>query len=153
MKMSMRVLIRVVILITMAGAVRAQQGRPMQRIHAAKMAYISDRLRLTESQSAQFLPVYREYEEELRIVRKPYKEKYKLQATEEGSGVQAWQYLEDDLDYQQDVIALKRKYNDRFLKVLSGQQLADMYVAEREFKRVLMKRLEERRGGEGRRRR
>lgn len=149
----MRVVIKCVVLILLAGSVYAQQGRPMQRIHAAKMAYISDRLRLTESQSAQFLPVYREYEEELRGIRRPYKEKYKLQAAEEGSGAQAWQYLEDDLDYQQDVIALKRKYNDRFLKVLSAQQVADMYVAEREFKRVLMKRLEERRGGAGRRNR
>jgi len=149
----MRVLIKVMILVMMAGAARGQQGRPMQRIHAAKMAYISDRLRLTETQSAQFIPVYREYEEDLRAVRRPYKEKYKLQTGDEGGGVQAWQYLEDDLDYQQDVIALKRRYTDRFLKVLSSQQLADMYVAEREFKKVLMKRLEERRGGAGRRHR
>jgi hypothetical protein len=151
--MRISVLIRVWVFVMLAATVQAQQGRPMQRIHAAKMAYISDRLQLSESQSAQFMPTYRAYEEELRTIRKPYKEKYKLRADDEGSTASAWQYLEDDLDYQQDVIALKRKYNDRFLKVLSPQQLADMYVAEREFKRVLMKRLEERRGGPGRRRR
>ena len=148
----MRVVIRCMILVLLAGAVHAQQGRPGQRIHAAKMAYITDRLRLSEEQSARFMPEYRAYEQELRTIRSPYIKKYKLKVAEEGSNASAWQYLEDDLDYQQEVIELKRKYNDRFLKVLTPQQLADMHVAEREFRRVLMKRLEDRRGRGGRRR-
>ncbi len=53
------------------------------------------------------------------------------------------QFIDDNLDYQQQVIEIKRKYNDRFLKVISPQQLADLFKAEREFKQILMKRLEQ----------
>ena len=57
----------------------------------------------------------------------------------------ARQFIEDDLDYQQQVITLKRKYNDSFLKVISAQQLADLYTAEREFRQLLMQQLKQRR--------
>ena len=61
----------------------------------------------------------------------------------------ARQAVDDNLDYQQDVIGIKRKYNDQFLKIISPTQLADMYKAEREFKQLLMKRLEQKRNGGG----
>ena len=68
--------------------------------------------------------------------------KYKLDELEEGTGnMTVRQYVEDDLDYQQQVIELKRSYNDRFLKVITSRQLSDMYIAEREFKQMLAKRL------------
>lgn len=142
-----------VFMLLLAPAAQARQGRPMQRIHAAKMAYITDRLQLTEDQAAHFMPIYKEYEHDLREVRLPYIKKYKLNAGDDDRETSARQYVEDDLDYQQEVIALKRRYNDQFLKVLTPQQLADMYVAEREFRRILMKRLEDRRRGDMDRRR
>ena len=60
----------------------------------------------------------------------------------------ARQYLEADLDYQQDVIALKRRYNERFATVLDPKQVADVYVAEREFRLILLQRLKQRREGD-----
>jgi hypothetical protein len=121
----------------------AQRGRPMERIHAAKMAYITDRIKLTADQSAQFVPVYNEYEQELRQIRRAYHNKYKVSDAEQDD-MEARRKLEDDLDYQQQVIELKRKYNERFLKVLSGKQVSDMYAAEKEFRTMLLKRLKQR---------
>jgi len=57
--------------------------------------------------------------------------------------------IEDNLDYQQAVLDIKRKYKERFLKVLSPQQLTDLQQAEREFRQVLMQRMKERRGQGG----
>ena len=122
-------------------------GPPMKRIHAAKMAYITDRLHLTQEQSASFIPLYNEYEQELRTIRQSFFKKYKGANGEEQDKMAARQFIEDDLDYQQQVITLKRKYNDSFLKVISAQQLADLYTAEREFKQLLMQQLKQRRGG------
>ena len=53
----------------------------------------------------------------------------------------ARQAVDDNLDYQQAIIDLKRKYNDRFLNIISPRQLADLYIAEREFRQILLKRL------------
>lgn len=121
-------------------------GPPMKRIHAAKMAYITDRLRLSAEQSANFVPVYNDYERDLRSIRQSFFKKYKGNK-EDMDDWAARQFIEDDLDYQQQVIELKRKYNDSFLKVISAQQLADLYKAEREFKQMLMQQLKQRRGG------
>ncbi|MCF8448330.1 MAG: hypothetical protein K9G49_00550 [Taibaiella sp.] len=141
----MKIIIYIVLMcMLVTTASYGRQGRPLQRIHAAKMAYMNDRLSLSESQSGAFIPLYKEYEKELLVIRQPYIKKYKLENTDEHN-IAARQYVEDDLDYQEAVIGLKRKYNDQFLKILSPKQVADMYMAEREFRQILMKRLKQER--------
>lgn len=125
----------------------------MERIHAAKMAYITDRLNLTSDQSVGFVPLYKEYEAEMKANRKYFLQKYKGMDLDSADDATSMQYIDDNLDYQQKVIEIKRKYNDRFLKVISPQQITELNKAEREFKQILMKRLnerrEQRRGGGG----
>ena len=142
-RQSIQFIVSTLLLLLSASAVFGRQTKPaQQRIHAAKMAYMVDRLQLTPEQSAAFVPVYKNYEADFRAVRAPFVKKYKLDEMEEGPGnMTVRQYVEDDLDYQQQVIELKRGYNDRFLKVITSRQLADMYIAEREFKQILVKRL------------
>ena len=132
-------------------ALWAQQGQGLARIHAAKIAYITDRLQLSTNQSSVFIPVYNEYEQEIRQTRQAFRRKYKDVNPDEASDAVSMQYIDDNLDYQQQVIEIKRRYNDRFLKIISPQQLADLYKAEREFKQMLMQRLKQRNGGGGRR--
>ncbi|MFI5196867.1 MAG: hypothetical protein ACHQD8_07235, partial [Chitinophagales bacterium] len=127
-------------------------GQRFERIHAAKMAYITDRLHLSSEQSGNFVPLYNEYERELRNIRQSFFKKYKGTKPDEADDATSRQYIDDNLDYQQQVIELKRRYNDRFLKVIYPQQLTDLYKAEREFRQMLMKRIEQQRksGGGGR---
>lgn len=139
----MKELLKCILLVLLTTTCAYAQERPMQRIHAAKMAYITDKLQLSEDQSVRFMPIYRDYETELRALRQPFIKKYKLQQADDGGEFTARQYIEDDLDYQQQVIELKRRYNDKFQKVLSARQVADMYVAEREFRLILMQRLKQ----------
>lgn len=152
--MKMKIFLQCMLLALLTtGGVQARQGRAgqrLQRIHAAKMAYITDRMGLSAEQGVQFAPVYNEYERELRGIRRSY---YKGGLPGgDGDDIPARQQIDDNLDYQQDVISLKRKYNDKFLKVISAKQLADMYTAEREFRQMLIQRLRERRGVQGGRR-
>lgn len=118
-----------------------------ERIHAAKMAYITDRIHLTAAQAGSFIPVYNEYEQEVRALRKSYRDKYLGDKKEAPDEPAVRQYVDDNLDYQQQVLDIKKRYQDRFLKVLSQQQLADLYEAEREFKKILLQRLKENGGG------
>jgi len=126
------------------------RGQGMERIHAAKMAYIADRLHLSQRQSGDFIPLYNDYEREIRDTRQSFFRKYKGVHPDDADDATSRQFIDDNLDYQQDVIAIKRRYNDRFLKIISPQQLADLYTAEREFKQMLIKRLKQQRGGGGR---
>lgn len=121
----------------------------IERVHAAKVAYITDKLRLTAEQAGGFVPLYKEYETEIMDSRKYYLKKYKGMQPDNADDMTAKQYLDDNLDYQQAVLDIKRKYKERFLKVLSPQQLTDLQQAEREFRQVLMQRMKERRGQGG----
>ena len=140
------------LLLTTATVAVAQRRPPLERIHAAKMAYISDRLRLSSRQSMEFVPVYNEYEKEIWETRQFYFRKYKDKNPGRMDEEDSRHFIDDNLDYQQQVIEIKRKYNDRFLKIISSQQLGELYTAEREFKQMLLKRLDKPhfRGGSGR---
>ena len=116
-----------------------------ERIHAIKVAYITDKLHFTSEQSAQFWPVYDKYEQEVRRTRREFFDKYKDQHSDDDNTSK--QFVDDDLDYQQDILNIKRRYKDDFLKIISSQQLADLYKAEREFKMLLLKELNERHKG------
>lgn len=134
-----------VVLLLVVTVSYAQSGRPaMQRIHAAKMVYITDAMQLSEDQSTKFVPVYNEYEKELRGIRRSYFKKYDISQDDD---MASRHQIEDDLDYQQQVIELKRQYNERFLKIISQKQLSDMYAAERGFRQVLIHRLQQQRRG------
>lgn len=114
-----------------------------ERIHAIKIGYLTDRLHLTPTQAAAFWPVYDDYEGEVRDARKAFREKYRNNQVDNNS--EANQFIDDNLDFQEQMLAINRKYKDRMLKVISPQQLATLYEAERDFKKLLLQQLRERR--------
>lgn len=123
----------------------AQNDGPIrERIHAIKMEYITRRIHLTSTQSGAFLPLYDQYEQEIRNLRRSYKEKFKCDKKNDGADdMTIRKYVDDNLDYQQHVLDIKKKYQEQFLKVISQEQLTDLYEAEREFKKMLMQRIRE----------
>ncbi|HXS38125.1 MAG TPA: hypothetical protein VN721_15595 [Flavipsychrobacter sp.] len=121
----------------------AQRKQAMERIHTIKIAYITDKLHLTSEQAANFWPIYYRYEQEIRSTRRQFFQKYHNTNPEVLDESASRQYVDDNLDYQQEMINIKRKYNDEFAKVISEQQLALLYKAERDFKKLLIRQLNE----------
>lgn len=138
---------RIIVMIVMMLACLSVQAQPhpraAERIHAIKVGYLTDRLKLTPEQAAAFWPVYDRYEAELRNARRTFREKYRRGAAEDDA--EANRYIEDQLDFQEQVLAINRKYKERMLQVISPQQLATLYEAERDFKKLLLQQLQERR--------
>lgn len=121
----------------------AQKGDRFERIHAAKVAFITDRLHLSSEQSARFWPVYDRYEQEVKELRKRFLGRYNDGQRYPETEQESRQLIDDNFDFQEQQLALKRKYKDEFLKILSPVQLASLYTAEREFKRILLDRLKD----------
>lgn len=119
-----------------------------ERIKALKIGYITDKLDLTAKQSEKFWPVYNEYERKRRDVRRTFFEAYKEKNPTSDKHT-AHQYVNDNLDYQQAELDLKKEYKDKLLKVISEQQLAELYQAEHDFKKRLLEELHHRRGSHG----
>lgn len=126
----------------------------MERVHAAKVAYISDRIQLTTQQAERFWPVYNDFEKERISIRKKYfppadnrkNNNYERKNNNYQDEDAARQTIDDNLDFQQEELDLKRKYKDEFLKIITAQQLSGLFKAEHEFRQLLMQRLREKRG-------
>lgn len=115
----------------------AQPRQKFERIHAIKVAYITDKIHLSSEQAAEFWPVYNRFEEELFDMRL----QRKIDRNREEPAIK------DDLELQQAVLDLRKKYQKEFLKTISEQQLKELYSAEREFKKMLLEQLRDRKNG------
>ncbi len=82
----------------------AQQGR----IRNLKMDFVIRETKLSPEQVSKFKPLYTKYEDELRNVRKGFKQKYKEQ-NPSASPDMARRYVIDNLEYQQAELNLKKK--------------------------------------------
>jgi hypothetical protein len=126
-------------------SVQAQQGgRRMERIHAIKVAYLTDKLHLTSEQSARFWPVYNMYEQEKMNLMRSYRDNNRMS---ENNTEDPMRSIEDDIVIQEKMLDLRKKYKDEFLKVISAQQLATLIESEKEFKRLLLQQIKEHKGG------
>ena len=136
-----------VIALVTSTSLLAQPQRRFERIHSLKVAYITDRIQLTSEQSAAFWPVYNEYEREMQSTRKQFANQN--HDNRPMSDEASMHLIDDNLDYQQRVLDIKKKYKDQFLKILSPQQLVDLYKAERQFKLMLIQQLKQKHGNNG----
>ena len=137
--------ILLLMIVFVAMGAHAQNGGRAQRVQAIKIGYITQRLHLTEEQAKNFWPVYNSYEEELRSARRAFVQKHP-EARAHDTSVKSSQYIDDQLALQQQALDIRKKYKDRLLKVITTDQLATLYDAERDFRNLLMDQLMKKKG-------
>lgn len=123
----------------------AQEPRSKEeRIRSLKIAYITEELQLTSEQSQQFWPIYNEWQAALKNLRKKIKP---LRNIDDMSDAELENMLEQQLQAEEERARLNRTYSESLRKVISIRQLVGLVRAERQFKRELLKRAREARGG------
>ncbi len=135
----MKKLLSIIMLLLIHTTMWAQKER-FEQIRALKVSFITERLNLTPEQAELFWPEYNKYQAELKEIRKGFSAKYKEQHTH-ATREQAREFIEANLDYQAQALELKKKYKDRLLKTITPQQLAQLYDAERDFRKMLIEQL------------
>ncbi len=117
-------------------------------IEKQKIAYLSTELALTEDESKAFWPVYNAYQEELKKFRELLTESKKETQGRETQLTEAEmdRHMAMKFDMERQRIAVDEQYYQRFKGVLPVQKVADLYKAERGFKKELMQKMRERRG-------
>lgn len=95
--------------------------RAGERIEALYIAYISRELKLSETEAQKFWPVQAEFDEEMRSVHK------KRNLTQ--------------LEREEELLSIKKKYQERFVKVLGKTRTDEFYRIDTEFKNKLVERL------------
>lgn len=90
-----------------------------QKIKALYVAYISQELKLTEAEAQKFWPVHSEFDNEVRSVKMDLSE----------------------LDRQQNVLNIKKKYQDRFTRIIGVERTDAFFRSDAEFRKKLVERL------------
>jgi hypothetical protein len=89
-----------------------------QKIQALYIAYITKELNLSESDAQKFWPVHAQYDTEIKAVSST-----------------------DELARQQATLNIKKKYQERFTKILGQQRTNDFFIKDGEFRKKLVDRL------------
>jgi hypothetical protein len=112
-----------------------------EKIEAARVAYITDKLQLTPSEAEKFWPVYREFVHTRREIR------WKLRRLSRSDSLQKndKEIIEQQLKIKQEEVDLERDYSGRLLKVISAQKLRSLPQVEREFRRMILEQIQRRR--------
>src|SRR5687767_86064 len=111
-----------------------------EKIDAAKTAYLTDRMNLSTEQSQKFWPLYNEYDAKRQQIRKKSRA-LKEENLEAMSDADLKAGINDMMEGRQQELNLEKEYLEKFQKVISVRQVATMYKAEKEFMKVLLKKL------------
>lgn len=121
-----------------------------EKIEAKKIAFITERLDLKPDQAQKFWPVYNEFQDKLMEARKSQLEIIRPSRDEPNpmsqmSDAELNKMMDTRFKLEREELDIKVEYHERFKKVLEIQQVAKLYKAEHEFKRVLFEEMREKR--------
>ncbi|HEY1024660.1 MAG TPA: hypothetical protein VGE26_05800 [Sphingobacteriaceae bacterium] len=132
-------LVMILVLAFPAFAQSQERSKKHGEIEAIKAAFITKKLDLTADEAKEFWPVYNAYQKELSAL---FRQKRQNIRNADGNPSQR---LSVDLDFDGQILNVKKNYRKEFEKILPPQKVLTLYQAEREFREQLIKELRERR--------
>ena len=122
------------------GSVFAQPGK--DRVEALRMAFISKKLELSTAESEKFWPVYNEYNDKVRALRKNLRQSYRAKA-ETMTDKDAEELIALELQSRQAETDVHKQYTEKIRTIIGAKKLAKLRIAEEEFKREMVKTIKE----------
>lgn len=118
-----------------------QPGARISQLDNAKIAFITSRLTLTQDQAQRFWPTYNEFVAKRRELNRSAR-LLRRDADNPGlSDAQLRDNFTQDFAIRQQQLNLEKDYFDKAQKVLTLRQLAQLYQAERDFTKEVLKRV------------
>ena len=113
-------------------SISAEAQTNNERIKSMQIAIITDKLDLTAQESQAFWPIYNDYQNDLKAVKKDIENMSNLSAAEK---------LETKKNLQQKKLDIQGQYEEKFKKIMPIEKVAKIDQAEREFKKWLVEQL------------
>ena len=119
----------ILLLLLYAGIVFSANAQDEQReagrLQAYKIAFLTKKLNLSTEEAQKFWPVYNQYSDELRQLRQQNRDL-------------------DEVDMEEKIVNLRKKYKDDFAKALPADKVNQFYKVDKEFTMFLRNELQER---------
>ena len=114
-------------------------AQPGQRIQQARKEYVIKRLGLTADQQKKFVPLYDEYTKKQHDLQKQIRQ-LRFEANSLAlSDAELSADVDKLLELKQKDLDLEREYLTKFKAILNIKQVVEMYKAEKDFVRVVLK--------------
>ncbi len=123
-----------------------------EEIKAMKIGFITDKLKLTTDEATKFWPVYNEFQAKMEKLHEDRRANHKKlkKGLDSLSNTEVEKLTDQELLFEEKVLALKKEYHAKFKAVLPIKKVALLYQAEHEFRRELLKKArEQHRNGQG----
>lgn len=114
-----------------------------ERIHAMRVAFLTERLELTSKEAEVFWPVYNELRAEMKKNRSVHKQHQRStrDAMATLTEAQTDAAIAKEIQLREQELEIRRRYTKRLREVLPAKKVLQLYVVEEEFKRELMGRV------------
>ena len=139
---------KVTILITVLSfafstSLKAQDDYPRgkEKIRAAKVGLITNRLNLSEEQAKIFWVVYDEFDKKRSEIRKNIRQMTAESRNITTSDDKILSDLKEVLSLKQKEVDLEKEYLSKFLKTINVRQLSELFKTEQLFNQMLVKKL------------
>ena len=122
---------------------KAQDDIPRrnEKIRAAKVGLITNRLNLTEEQAKTFWIVYEDFDKKRNEIRKNIRQMTAESRNITTSDDKILADLKDVLSLKQKEVDLEKEYISKFLKTINVRQLSELFKTEQLFNQMLVKKL------------
>lgn len=111
-----------------------------ERLESRKIGYITDALDLTPEEAQAFWPVYNQHQAEKEKLREEQMENAKMMNSEEPMSAEDLDtFMRAKFSRERRQTDLDEKYYAAYKNVLTPEKTAQLYKAEREFKREMMR--------------
>ncbi len=115
-------------------------GQRLGQLENAKIAFITNRVSLTQDQAQKFWPLYNEFTARRRELNRSGR-LLRLDVTEGMTDQQIRENFTQSFAIRQQELNLEKEYFDKFQKVISLRQVAQLFQAERDFTKEVIKRV------------
>ena len=136
-----------ILLLTLSISVFSQDKERYARIKALKIAFITEKLDLTESEAQKFWPIYNDFEGEYQKLRRDSSGKFRDVDFDAMSEEDAKKHLENMLESDTKRFQLKQQFANDLLKVLPAKKVVLLKATEDAFNKRMMEQFKKRREG------
>ncbi len=118
-------------------------GQPdKDKVEALRVAFISKRLELSGSESEKFWPVYNEYNDKIKAIKKNLRQSYRRKM-EPLTEKEAEELYILDLQSKQAETDIHRQYSEKLKAIIGVKKVVKLRLAEEEFKREIINSIKE----------
>jgi hypothetical protein len=118
--------------------------KAQEKIKAARIAFITERLGLTPAEAEKFWPVYNEFAMKRQDLRKEFEQARRNKPTDRSDEAYQKELVELSLKIKQGELDLEKEYSNRILNVINPQRLMALRKAEQDFRNMVLRQIQQR---------